>query len=436
MSSKLSIVRIAIFLLFSLISSYSFSQISKKQIIRKPLNLGISQGISTNGVHDLQVENQISLNLLSGSSYANTFLSISGISSYNIQKLKGIHFSGISSVLGGYPFLKRGRKQKDSLAEFSAIQVSGLFNNAFADGNGMQVSGLANSFKGDFEGSQAAGLVNVVKKSFTGAQLSGLGNTVQKYATGLQLSGLYNLAGWLDGFQIAAINLSANELDGVQLGLINFIGNRSSQTYRKNRFYWIQTGAFNTAFKNGDGLQLGLFNYGKNIGFSQIGIINMSKKIPQYPIGLLNIADNTEFTMRYFYNASFPYNIEIGTGSDKLMNVVGYSWNPSIGLKSFSYGLGQHKKMKKYQYFLEYYLAITQPFEKWNSFLSKKIIYEAKAQFGYNILIKTNMDLFLFTGISAKMRQKQPNDTIPIGFISFSDQNWDRWMDFNIGISL
>lgn len=401
-----------------------------------PLHLGITQGVGTNGIKDLRYVNDVSFNLLTGQSWRNNVFCFSGISHFQMIRSQGIYLAGISNTTGGYPFTKRN--QKDSLATINAIQLAGVINKVNGGGRGAQVSGIMNQVTESFDGVQLSSTYNETKKGFSGVQLSGLVNKVGGVGIGVQSALLINGSRQLSGIQfLGLINAVMLDLDGLQLGGFNYVGNKKANVYRTFNMYWLQIGAVNYVRENGDGMQIGLINNGGNVGLSQIGIINFSKKIPQYPIGLLNVSNDAEFLMRYSRSRLFEHHIEIGTGSKKLMNTLGYSFDSNRDLKAITYSLGNQIQggNKKKEYFLEYNLTLTQLKEEDQSFLDPNLVYGCRLQVGYNPFLRTKLPLmFFYVGCSANLRQiDSGNKLVDFGELS---GNQERWLDFHFGIQI
>ena len=409
----------------------------------KPLQLGIVAGFGSSGVYGLKYEHNVSLNVFSGHAYANNILSIAGISHYQVQRSQGINIAGISNILGAFPFGKE-RMLRDSLAEFGAIQVSGLINGVNGSGFGGQLSGGINMVTGTLDGIQITTLHNDVNKALSGGQIALISNRIGDMALGLQSAFVVNRAKMMSGAQLFALfNYVTHELDGIQLGGFNSVSNRNSPTYRKNRFYWMQLGLCNFALENGDGYQIGLLNYGKNIGFAQLGLINISERIPQYPVGLLNLAGDIEGFLRAYTSRLFRYNIEMSTGSKKLLSALTYSWDGQRNRKGYSYALGNQKKkgpagMPQNQYFYEAFIQVTNLVENGQSFLDPNMIYTIKTQVGYNPFRRTKMmDLYFFVGLTGNATWMDTTDQSLIEGPLINQTN-DRsfWADVNFGIQL
>ena len=407
----------------------------------KPLHVGIIPGFGSSGVYGIKYEHNVSLNLFSGHAYANNILSIAGISHYQIQRSQGINIAGIGNIVGAYPFLL-DRMARDSTAEFGAIQIAGLINGVNGSGFGGQLSGGFNLVTGTMDGLQIAGIHNDVEKAFSGGQISLISNRVEGMAVAFQSALVINRAKMMSGTQLFALfNHVSHELDGLQLGGLNVVTNHNSETFRYNKFYWTQIGLINMAWLNGDGFQFGLINYGQNIGFSQFGLINISKKVPQYPVGLLNLASDADGFLRAHTNRLFRYNIEMSTGSRKLLNALTYSWDKQRDRQGFSYALGNQVKgppLKRNLYFYEAFAQVTHLVESGQSFFDPHLIYSVKGQFGYNPFLRTKLpSMYFFIGLVGNATWMEPTEhELVDGPLVAQNGNRTFWADLNFGVQL
>jgi hypothetical protein len=405
-------------------------------VIFRPVHLGITPGVGTNGIYDLKHENNISINLFSGQNWQNNYLSLSGISQFTVSNLYGINIAGISSIVGAVPFV-RGNSERDSLAYMKAIQVAGLINSVNGKAEGLQISGVLNTVVTNFNGVQIGGLGNYVGDSFEGFQVSLLANSFQRIGIGIQSSFLLNRGASLSGAQLfALVNTLNTELDGLQLGAVNYVGNQRSVVDRLNRIYWMQIGLYNRVIQNGDGMQVGLINRGGNIGFSQVGLINFSKTMPQYPIGPLNFSPDMEALLRFYYNSLFPYNIELGTGSLKVMNTLAYSFDPGLERRGILYTVGKHYSggYQKEEYFVEGNLGYQLVFEKGDQVVDWSSVYKARLQAGYCPFIRTKApDFTFFLGLTANAGPESVSSNM---LWETNSSGTSYWLDFNFGIHL
>lgn len=422
-------------LLFTI--TLSFAQQSP-EIKRKPYHLGISQGMGTNGLHDLSFYNDVAINLVSGQSYGNRFVLVTGMTHFIQQEAHGLLLTGFTSVVGGYPFLKRSRKV-DSLASFQAIQLSGFMGAVHGEGMGAQVSGGFSFISDNLDGVQISGLWNATNGHFQGLQLAGGANTVRKFALGVQLSGVANRAQSMSGIQVSSLfNSVQNDLDGIQLGAFNYAGNVSSTIYRSNRFYWMQAGLINMAKSNGDGLQVGVVNYGKDIGFSQVGLINLSRNVSQYPVGLLNLSMNGIYFVRAYASRRYWYNLEFASGSNQLISGIAYRFGRLDGRREIGYAIGKirYGGWNNYEYFADLFVYVNLHHDRFSDLLRPQPSFGMKYERGYNpFVMKRGLDLFVFAGLSYNLQHISIEPEME-GFLSWNMGNMINWFDLNIGVQL
>jgi hypothetical protein len=146
----------------------------QKVFVRRPVQLSLVPGLSTNGPLNSQVTNKFSVNLIGGYSAGLDGLELSGAFNIDKKSVKGVQVAGVVNIVG------------DSV-------------------HGVQLAGVANKdLYSEVRGLQAAGGANSAKS-----------------IKGVQLAGIYNDAGSVDGFQAAGLINRTRHLKGVQLGVIN-----------------------------------------------------------------------------------------------------------------------------------------------------------------------------------------------------------------------
>lgn len=139
-----------------------------------PYQISLTPGLSSQGLFNSQVVNQVSLNIVGG------------------------HTAGVNGV-----------------------EVGGVFNINQQQARYFQAAGLFNLVGNDMEGVQVAGISNIVVRDVSGVQVAGINNRAGN-AVGAQLTGLFNVAGNVKGIQLAGILNIAGNVNGVQLsGLVN-----------------------------------------------------------------------------------------------------------------------------------------------------------------------------------------------------------------------
>jgi len=139
-----------------------------------PYQISLTPGLSSQGLFNSQVVNQVSLNIVGG------------------------HTAGVNG-----------------------IEVGGVFNINQQQARYFQAAGLFNLVGNSMQGMQAAGLSNIVVREVWGVQVAGINNRAGS-AAGAQVAGLFNVAGNVKGIQLAGIVNIAGNVNGVQLsGLVN-----------------------------------------------------------------------------------------------------------------------------------------------------------------------------------------------------------------------
>ena len=116
--------------------------------------------ISSQGLFNSQVVNQVSLNIIGGHTAGVNGVEVGGIFNVNQQDVRYFQTAGLFNLVG------RG---------VVGVQVAGVSNIVVGQVSGIQVAGVSNR-SGDVKGMQLAGVFNVAKDVRGGVQLAGLVN--------------------------------------------------------------------------------------------------------------------------------------------------------------------------------------------------------------------------------------------------------------------
>lgn len=198
--------------------------------------------ISTNKMLSYHTANNLSINVIGGTSAGVSGLEMAGVYNYTRGNVNGIQLAGVVNRVAGHQ---------------SGIQMAGILNSNSGNTEGLQASGFINYSDDTLKGIQLAGFYQ--KADFaTGLQAAGFYNSADTLV-GAQLSGFYNEASVLKGAQISSFLNYADTLQGVQIGLVNV------SKYTKA------------------GFGLGLFNYSGN-GYHKLEIATNSEQT--YQLGL------------------------------------------------------------------------------------------------------------------------------------------------------
>ena len=235
--------------------------------------------LSTNGIKNAQIVNDVSLNLFLGVSggveafEAATFINI------DRYYMHGAQLAGFGNTVGGSVsgaqvagfFNVNG-------TSLSGFQGAGFVNVAGTEVKGAQVAGFVNVAGDSLEGFQGAGFINVANKAKKGVQVAGFGNVAGEGNTQFQGSGFFNVAEEVQGAQVAGfINVAGNvkgmqlagflnicdSIDGVPLALISVV---KKNGYRKIGFTASEVQYANLSYKMGVKQLYTIYSFGKPMG--------------------------------------------------------------------------------------------------------------------------------------------------------------------------
>jgi hypothetical protein len=234
--------------------------------------------LSTNGVQNAKIINNVSLNLFLGVSggvenfEAGTFVNV------DRYYVKGFQLAGFGNTVGGF-------SRAAQLAGFynitgsylTGFQGAGFINIAGSSATGAQLAGFAN-VAGAVKGLQAAGFLNITGRTDQAVQAAGFGNisgggesnfqgagffNVADSVEGAQLAGFINIAGHVKGVQIAGFLNICDSIEGVPLGFINVV---KKNGYRKLTLSLSEIQYLNVAFKMGVRELYNVYSFGKPFG--------------------------------------------------------------------------------------------------------------------------------------------------------------------------
>lgn len=213
----------------------------KKVFIRRPVQLSLIPGLSTNGPLNSQVTNKVSINLIGGYEAGLTGVELAGVFNIDKKNVTGLQAAGVVNVAGG--------------------PVSGV-----------QLAGVCNKVLDSVHGFQAAGIINLAKK-IGGVQMGPINNADS--VKGLQY-GYVNHTRRLKGMQFGVINY-ARHLKGMQWGLINIADTSEGFSFapvniirhgglHELSFYADELSPVNLAFRSGTRRAYGIIYVGLNPG--------------------------------------------------------------------------------------------------------------------------------------------------------------------------
>jgi len=291
---------------------------------RRPFQLTfLFPPLSTNGIDNARIVNDVSLNLLIGVSGGVEAFEAGGLINIDRYYVDGFQIAGFGNTVGGH---------------VKGAQAAGFFNVNGAHLNGFQGSGFVNVAGAGVEGVQATGFVNVAGKEVRGFQGSGFVNVAGTNLTGAQVTGFVNVAGdTLKGFQGAGfLNVSDVSGRGVQVsGFGNVAG--------KGEIPFQGSGFFNVADDVSGAQVCGFVNVADQVkGVQVAGFLNICDSIEGVPIGFINVVKQNGYRSLGFSISEVQYvNLSYQMGVKQLYTI--YSLGKPFGPGSrwmFGGGLG------------------------------------------------------------------------------------------------
>jgi hypothetical protein len=267
--------------------------------------------LSTNGINNVNIVNDVSLNL---------FLGVSGgVEAFeaglfiNVDRfyVDGVQLAGFGNTVGGH---------------LRGAQLAGFYNVNGAYTNGFQGAGFVNVTGTNVTGAQAAGFVNVAGHAVEGFQGAGFVNVAGTKVTGAQAAGFVNVAGdTLQGFQGAGLaNIAGQARNGVQAaGLGNVAGGGHT--------HFQGAGFFNVGEEIEGAQAAGFVNVaGKVKGVQLAGFLNICDSIDGVPIAFISVVKQNGFRKFSFSVSEIQYaNLSYKLGVKHFYNI--YSFGKPFG---------------------------------------------------------------------------------------------------------
>jgi len=267
--------------------------------------------LSTNGVNNVNIVNDVSLNLFLGVSggveafEAGVFLNIDRF------YVDGVQVAGFGNTVGGH---------------LKGAQFAGFYNVNGTHTHGFQGTGFVNVTGADVTGAQVAGFVNVAGRSVEGFQGAGFVNVAGSNVKGAQATGFVNVAGdTLQGFQGAGfINVAGHAKNGVQaVGFGNVAGGGHT--------HFQGAGFFNVADEIEGAQAAGFVNVaGKVKGVQLAGFLNICDSIEGVPIAFISVVKQNGYRKFNFNVSEVQYaNLSYKMGVKHLYTI--YSFGKPFG---------------------------------------------------------------------------------------------------------
>jgi hypothetical protein len=205
-----------------------------------PYQLSLTPGLSSHGMYNSQVINELSINILGGYTAGVDGVEMAGIFNMDQKDVSFLQIAGVFNLVGG---------------NLKGVQATGVYNTVLNKVNGVQIAGGVNFARSLDRGMQIAGLMNVSDES-SGFQLAGFVNR-SKGNAGPQLAGVVNIAKKVKGLQFAGLLNIADSSD-YPVAFINIIKNGTkSLTVSTDESLFVYT-----TFRSGGRVLYGLVGIG------------------------------------------------------------------------------------------------------------------------------------------------------------------------------
>jgi len=364
----------------------------------------------TNKLMSGNVENNISLNILGGYSYAVNGFELGGFLNIVRTNVKTVQIAGFANVVGGNTTgIQLAGFMNNNRQSVTGIQVAGFSNIVLDTITGVQLAGFSNVLKGKMNGLQLAGFSNVTTENVDGIQVSGFSNYARKDVRfaqlsgfvnygknigGLQASGFANIGADVGGAQLAGfLNYSDGTIGGVQIaGFTNIASEVKSAQL---------AGFVNVSTKKITGLQASFLNIAKKVNGVQIGLFNFADSVSGTSIGLISYVRQGIHKFELAMHENRYASLSFKTGTHRFYNIFAGSMNiDDRDMWSIGYGIGTEFRERKKFYFGFSFMG-SYVYENFTTFLPINGHLKFDTQFGWRffktsaIAVAPSMNFFI-----------------------------------------
>lgn len=251
--------------------------------------------LSTNGIDNVHIINDVSLNLFIGVSGGVEIFEAGSFINVDRFYVNGVQLAGFGNMVGGFVngfqaagFMNVAGTYMNGIQAGGFMNLVGGYMNGFQAGgfmnvtgsymNGFQTAGFLNVTGGKMTGLQTAGFLNIAGASDRGIQAAGFGNVsgggttffqgagffnVAERVKGLQAAGFLNVAGHVKGVQLSGFINVCDSIDGVPIGVFSVV---KKNGYRKLAFSVSEVQYANLSFRMGVSQFYNIFSFGKPFG--------------------------------------------------------------------------------------------------------------------------------------------------------------------------
>ena len=365
-------------------------------IEKQHFQISLIPKFGTNRLMSGNVENNVSLNILGGYSYAVKGIELGYFLNIVREDVVGFQASGFSNIVGGNTkgvqiagFSNNNRKS------IKGVQIAGFSNIVLDTISGIQVSGFSNVLKGKLKGLQLSGFSNVSTENVDGVQISGFNNFARKDVNFAQITGFANYGKNIGGAQLSGFFNKGHDVGGAQIaGFANF-SNGTIKGLQVAGFINIaekvksaQIGGFaNISAQEITGLQFAAFlNLANKVKGLQVGFINIADSVSGLSLGFLSIVLQGFHKPELSFDETKFGRLSIKTGTNHFYNI----FSGGINLQNpdnwtIGYGAGTEFRTKR-KFYLAFDLITSYIKEDFKEFEKTNILIKFETLFGWNLI--------------------------------------------------
>ncbi len=321
------------------LSAYNTVEASEKDSLRRiPIQLTFVSPLGTNGSGSGDCINNVSVNILWGTSGGLNGVELGGLMNHSFGEVKGLQAAGFANCAGGPMHgIQLSGLCNMAMDGVVGVQAAGIVNSATLEMKGVQLSGIINRAKFTGDGAQFAGIVNLAMKPYQGFQMAGIANINMGSSRTHQFAGLLNLAKEpVHGAQVSGlINLSHHTMDGLQVaGLMNLHAGQSRSLQ--------MAGLLNRTKTDFKGAQVaGLLNMAQKVSGLQLGLINIADTVESgVPIGIFSVIKHGYRVFEVETNESLYLNMTFKMGVQHFYTIYTVGFRPQGSLSVWAPGIG------------------------------------------------------------------------------------------------
>jgi len=335
----------------------------------------------TNNFMSGNVENNISLNILGGYSYAVKGFELGGLLNIVRNDVVGFQIAGFSNIVGentkGTQIAGFSNNNRKSV---KGVQIAGFSNFVLDTLAGTQISGFSNVLKGKMKGIQLSGFSNISNENVDGIQISGFSNFARKNVNFSQIAGFSNIGQDIGGAQISGFsNYSGATVKGIQIA--GFI-NQASQVNSAQI-----AGFINISRKEIKGFQMaGFINVAKKVKGVQLGFINIADSVSGLNIGFISLVKQGMHKAELSIDEVLYSRLSIKTGTHHFYNIFSGGFNvENAKYWTVGYGIGSEFRSKnRFYYSIDLHTSYLN--EDFKSFENINFLVKLENHFGWNLL--------------------------------------------------